>query len=224
VRRLLWRHLRRWIRSVPAVAASPERQRRARVLRRQHRGGRMKVPVVTQILKANDQVALENRARFDRAGVACSTSWRRRVRARRPSSCAPSRRCRRRWCRRHRGRHRVEHRRRHHRRARRGRGADQYRRQLPPRRAHGPQRAGPPGPGSCARALHRERRQPDLPGELPPGRRPAVVIASVAEGHDKPYKYPGIFAARTSCCSTSRDLIDDASTSTWRCSSAASGS
>jgi hydrogenase nickel incorporation protein HypB len=30
----------------------------------------MKVPVVTEILKANDQVALENRARFDEAGIA----------------------------------------------------------------------------------------------------------------------------------------------------------
>src|SRR5512139_2299930 len=29
----------------------------------------MKVPVVTQVLKANDQVALENRAAFDNAGV-----------------------------------------------------------------------------------------------------------------------------------------------------------
>jgi hydrogenase nickel incorporation protein HypB len=29
----------------------------------------MKVPVVTQVLKANDQVALENRAAFTAAGV-----------------------------------------------------------------------------------------------------------------------------------------------------------
>lgn len=36
----------------------------------------------------------------------------------------------------------------------------------------------------------------------------AVVIASVAEGHDKPYKYPGIFASADVVLLNKADLID----------------
>jgi len=36
----------------------------------------------------------------------------------------------------------------------------------------------------------------------------AVVIASVAEGHDKPYKYPGIFASADVVVLNKADLID----------------
>jgi hydrogenase nickel incorporation protein HypB len=40
------------------------------------------------------------------------------------------------------------------------------------------------------------------------GAHRAVVIASVAEGHDKPYKYPGIFAAADVVLLNKADLID----------------
>jgi hydrogenase nickel incorporation protein HypB len=36
----------------------------------------------------------------------------------------------------------------------------------------------------------------------------AVVVASVAEGHDKPYKYPGIFASADVVLLNKADLID----------------
>ena len=44
-----------------------------------------------------------------------------------------------------------------------------------------------------ATAVHRERRQPRLPGLLRPGRDLRVVLLSVTEGEDKPLKYPTIF-------------------------------
>lgn len=40
------------------------------------------------------------------------------------------------------------------------------------------------------------------------GANAAIVIASVAEGHDKPYKYPAIFASADAIILNKSDLID----------------
>ena len=56
--------------------------------------------------------------------------------------------------------------------------------------------------------VHRERRQPGLPGELRPGRGPARGLFSVTEGEDKPLKYPTIFNTADVALITKIDLAD----------------
>jgi len=46
------------------------------------------------------------------------------------------------------------------------------------------------------------------PAEFDLGADLAVVVASVPEGHDKPYKYPGMFAAADVVILNKADLID----------------
>jgi hydrogenase nickel incorporation protein HypB len=46
------------------------------------------------------------------------------------------------------------------------------------------------------------------PAEFDLGADLAVVVASVPEGHDKPYKYPGMFAAGDVVILNKADLID----------------
>ncbi len=45
------------------------------------------------------------------------------------------------------------------------------------------------------------------PAEFDLGAQAAVVVASVPEGHDKPYKYPGMFAAADAVLLNKADLI-----------------
>ncbi|OQA44388.1 MAG: Hydrogenase isoenzymes nickel incorporation protein HypB [Chloroflexi bacterium ADurb.Bin325] len=45
------------------------------------------------------------------------------------------------------------------------------------------------------------------PAEFDLGAQAAVIIASVPEGHDKPYKYPGMFAAADAVLLNKADLI-----------------
>jgi hydrogenase nickel incorporation protein HypB len=45
------------------------------------------------------------------------------------------------------------------------------------------------------------------PAEFDLGARAAVVVASVPEGHDKPYKYPGMFAAADAVVLNKADLM-----------------
>ena len=46
------------------------------------------------------------------------------------------------------------------------------------------------------------------PANFALGANLAVVVASVAEGHDKPYKYPGMFAAADVVILNKADLIE----------------
>ena len=130
------------------------------------------IEVITAILGENDRVAAHNREHFDGHGVLAlnlmSSPGRRQDRAARGDDPrarrAPADRG-------DRGRPRDGERRRAHPRLRRAGGADHHRQRLPPRRAHGARRPARPAARRPRRAVHRERRQPRLPGELRP--RPA---------------------------------------------------
>ena len=61
--------------------------------------------------------------------------------------------------------------------------------------------------GGDRSAVHRECRQPGLPGRFDLGADLAVVVASAPEGHDKPYKYPGMFAAADAVLLNKADVV-----------------
>ena len=70
------------------------------------------------------------------------------------------------------------------------------RRRVPPRRQHGALGAAEPAARRPRPADRRERRQPRLPGRVPRSARTcASWSSSVAEGDDKPLKYPLMFRA-----------------------------
>jgi hydrogenase nickel incorporation protein HypB len=169
----------------------------------------MKVPVVTQILKANDQVALENRARFDAAGVtvfnimaspgAGKTSVILRTIEQLPESLVPAV---------------IE-----------GDIASSI--DADTIAARGVDVVQINTGGNChldAPMVRTSLQHLDLekagvlfienvgnlicPANYRLGADRAVVIASVAEGHDKPYKYPGIFASADVVVLNKADLID----------------
>jgi hydrogenase nickel incorporation protein HypB len=169
----------------------------------------MKVPVVTQILKANDQVALENRARFDAAGVlvlnvmaspgAGKTSVILRTIEGLPPELVPAV---------------IE-----------GDIASSIDADLIAARGVAVVQINTGG--NChldapmvrsalehldlagARVLFIENVGNLIcPANYNLGADRAVVVASVAEGHDKPYKYPGIFAGADVVLLNKTDLID----------------
>jgi hydrogenase nickel incorporation protein HypB len=169
----------------------------------------MKVPVVTQILKANDQVALENRARFDAAGVtvfnimaspgAGKTSLILRTIEGLPAGMVPAV---------------IE-----------GDIASSIDADVIAARGVAVVQVNTGG--NChldapmvrsaldhldlaaARLLFIENVGNLIcPANYRLGADRAVVVASVAEGHDKPYKYPGIFAAADVVVLNKCDLID----------------
>lgn len=169
----------------------------------------MRVPVVTQVLKANDQVALENRARFDAAGVlvlnvmaspgAGKTSLILRTVERLPAGTVPAV---------------IE-----------GDIASSIDADLIA--SHGIAVVQINTGGSChldapmiRTALdHVDAAAADVlfienvgnlicPANYRLGAHAAVVVASVAEGHDKPYKYPGIFTAADVVLLNKVDLVD----------------
>jgi hydrogenase nickel incorporation protein HypB len=169
----------------------------------------MKVPVVTQILKANDQVALENRARFDAAGVAVfnimaspgagKTSLILRTIEGLPAGMVPAV---------------IE-----------GDIASSIDADVIAARGVAVVQINTGG--NChldapmvrtaldhldlaaARLLFIENVGNLIcPANYRLGADRAVVVASVAEGHDKPYKYPGIFAAADIVVLNKCDLVD----------------
>jgi hydrogenase nickel incorporation protein HypB len=169
----------------------------------------MKVPVVTQILKANDQVALENRALFDAAGVtvfnimaspgAGKTSVILRTIEGLPPGLVPAV---------------IE-----------GDIASSIDADLIA--ARGVDVVQVNTGGNChldAPMVRTALEHLDLeragvlfienvgnlicPANYRLGADRSVVVASVAEGHDKPYKYPGIFAAADVVLLNKADLID----------------
>jgi hydrogenase nickel incorporation protein HypB len=169
----------------------------------------MKVPVVTRILKANDQVALENRSRFDAAGVtvfnvmaspgAGKTSLILRTAAGLPPGVVPAV---------------IE-----------GDIASSI--DADAIAAHGIAVVQVNTGGNChldAPMVRSALEHLDLgaaqvlfienvgnlicPANYSLGAHGAVVVASVAEGHDKPYKYPGIFAGADIVLLNKTDLID----------------
>jgi hydrogenase nickel incorporation protein HypB len=169
----------------------------------------MKVPVVTQILKANDQVALENRARFDAAGVAVfnimaspgagKTSLILRTIEGLPAGMVPAV---------------IE-----------GDIASSIDADVIAARGVAVVQINTGG--NChldapmvrtaldhldlaaARLLFIENVGNLIcPANYRLGADRAVVVASVAEGHDKPYKYPGIFAAADIVVLNKFDLVD----------------
>jgi hydrogenase nickel incorporation protein HypB len=169
----------------------------------------MKVPVVTQILKANDQVALENRARFDAAGVlvcnvmaspgAGKTSVILRTIEGLPPELVPAV---------------IE-----------GDIASSIDADLIAARGVAVVQINTGGNCHLDAPMVRSALQHlDLatarvlfienvgnlicPANYNLGADRAVVVASVAEGHDKPYKYPGIFAGADVVLLNKTDLID----------------
>ena len=101
----------------------------------------MKIVAAKKILKANDQLAAENRARLDAAGVFGAERGRLARGRQDHAPGSPLRPVRRPPpAGRHRRRHRRLDRRRTHGEDRRARGANQHRRRLPPRRPHGGRR------------------------------------------------------------------------------------
>jgi hydrogenase nickel incorporation protein HypB len=169
----------------------------------------MKVPVVTQILKANDQVALENRALFDAAGVtvfnimaspgAGKTSVILRTIEGLPPGLVPAV---------------IE-----------GDIASSIDADLIA--ARGVDVVQVNTGGNChldAPMVRTALEHLDLeragvlfienvgnlicPANYRLGADRSVVVASVAEGHDKPYKYPGIFAAADVVLLNKADIID----------------
>jgi hydrogenase nickel incorporation protein HypB len=169
----------------------------------------MKVPVVTQILKANDQVALENRARFDAAGVtvfnimaspgAGKTSVILRTIEALPAELVPAV---------------IE-----------GDIASSIDADMIAARGVAVVQINTGG--NChldapmvrsaldhldlakARVLFIENVGNLIcPANYRLGADRAVVVASVAEGHDKPYKYPGIFTGADVVLLNKADLID----------------
>ena len=78
-----------------------------------------------------------------------------------------------------------------HPRQRRAGGADHHRQRLPPRRAHGARRAARPAARRPRPPVHRERRQPGLPGELRPRPAPQRHAALGARGRRQAGQVPG---------------------------------
>ncbi|HSJ25802.1 MAG TPA: hydrogenase nickel incorporation protein HypB [Longimicrobiales bacterium] len=169
----------------------------------------MKVPVVREILKANDQVAAENRSQFDAAGVtvmnimaspgAGKTSLILRTLASLPPSVVPAV---------------IE-----------GDIASSI--DADTIAARGVAVVQINTGGNChldAPMIRTALQHLDLdrtsllfienvgnlicPANYRLGADRAVVIGSVAEGHDKPYKYPGIFASADVVVLNKADLID----------------
>ena len=83
--------------------------------------------------------------------------------------------------------------------------ADRHRHGLPPGSRHG-RAALEDGTSTSSTSVHRERRQPGVPGQLRPRRGPRVVLLSTTEGEDKPLKYPPMFHSATSPIITKIDL------------------
>jgi hydrogenase nickel incorporation protein HypB len=169
----------------------------------------MKVPVVTQILKANDQVALENRARFDAAGVtvfnimaspgAGKTSLILRTIEGLPAGVVPAV---------------IE-----------GDIASSIDADVIAARGVAVVQVNTGGnchldaPMVRGALEHLDLAAAQLlfienvgnlicPANYRLGADRAVVVASVAEGHDKPYKYPGIFAGADVVVLNKSDLME----------------
>jgi hydrogenase nickel incorporation protein HypB len=169
----------------------------------------MKVPVVTQILKANDQVAVENQARFDAAGVsvfnimaspgAGKTSLILRTLELLPEGVVPAV---------------IE-----------GDIASSIDADLIAARGVAVVQINTGGgchldaPMVRTAVQHLQLEQLDLifienvgnlicPANYRLGADSAVVVASVAEGYDKPYKYPGMFTTADIVLLNKMDLVD----------------
>ena len=95
------------------------------------------------------------------------------------------------------------------------------RRRMPPGREHGPFGAPGPAAGRDRPAGGRERRQPRLPGRVQGRRGREAMVSSVAEGEDKPLKYPLMFRT-ASWSSSTRLTCSRISTSTWSASATTS--
>ena len=189
---------------------------------------RMKVRVVEDALDANNTIARANRDDFDRAGVTVVNLMSAPGRGQDDAA---------------RARARPSARRRARRRAR-GRRAGQLRRRPPRRACTSRSTSSTPTPASAASAISTPtwcaRRCPSLPldeidlliienvgnlvcpAEFRVGEDARVMVSSVAEGEDKPLKYPLMFRACELVRASTRSTCSRTSTSTSTASSTTS--